>query len=148
MLCWELLLPYRGNSHCCQQTRLMIWWGGNIFHVTVCKHCSFHSKPSLSCTHTLMHLYEPIFFLAVDSLCLPFLRVLRMCWQGPCWTSKLISKAHHILFENVNRHIHILCQCIRLPWSQRELHCCNWPGAQEVTVGENPVIHIDNRHIY
>lgn len=38
----------REKAHCCQQTRLTIWWGVNIFRVTVCKHCFFHpSRPSL-----------------------------------------------------------------------------------------------------
>ena len=32
----------REKSHCCQQTRLTIWWGVNIFSVTVCKHGFFH----------------------------------------------------------------------------------------------------------
>lgn len=132
----------QGKLHCCQQTRLMIWWGVNIFHVTVCKHGSFH--PSPRSVQTLLCIYMSPFssWLWIFCAC-PFQEFWECADQGPCWTSELISEAHHIFCENVNRQIHILCQCVRLPSSQYELHRSR-PEVQEVTVGEGLVV---KRHI-
>lgn len=83
----------RGKSHCCQQARLPIWWGVNIFSVTVCKHHFFSSKSSL-CTHSHAFLWGHC-SVAVNILCLPFsMSPKNVLIRGPSWaSSQLIPKS-------------------------------------------------------
>lgn len=122
------------KSHCCQQTRLTIWWGVNIFSVAVCKHCFFSSKSSF-CAHTLMHFYEAIFSMAVNILACPFTGAQRMCWSGApteplSWFLRLTTFSG----RNVNRHILISCWCACLPSGQYKLYQAR-PGAKGVLCG-------------
>lgn len=72
----------REKSHCCQQTRLTIWWGVNIFSVTVCKHCFFH--PSHHSEHTPLCIFmRPFLHGCKYSLLALFWELEECADQGP-----------------------------------------------------------------
>lgn len=128
----------REKSHCCQQTRLTIWWGVNIFSVTVCKHCFFH--PSHRSEHTPLCIFMRLFLHGCKYSLLAIFWELEVCWPGaPAEPLSWFLRLTTFSGRNVNRHIHISCQCICFPSGQYKLHHAG-SGQKEDSAEEGSVI--------
>lgn len=119
----------REKSHCCQQTRLTIWWGVNIFSVTACKHCFLHPSHPSPCT--LLCIFMRPVLRGCEYFQLALLPEPEECAdQGPqlsllSWFLRLTAFPG----IKVNRRTPFSCQCVCLPSGWYKLHHAR-PGAK------------------